>query len=180
MNNFNYQTRLKAIWNEAVAQYKSGNRDANSYFDAEMLAELASIGLNPMDVYDPVEDHLGGAEIDFETFLLISSVRRDYFFTVQNQKPSDKRLDPSTLPAKDQQLSGIVWLPRIIHKAASKLRGELPAETMYGCGGDRRFFKTNDIHPSEFLRMIWAYEEDEAKIIDWVQRRKTIPDLEAV
>ena len=43
---------------------------------------------------------------------------------------------------------------------------------MYGCGGDRRFFKENGIHPAEFLRAAWAYEDAESKLIDWVVARK--------
>lgn len=173
MEHYNYPKRLKAIWNRAVAQYHAGNRTPDSYFDAVTLAELASIGLNAMDVYDPVEDHLAGAEIDFDTFLMISEARRDYFLNVQKGQPSAHTLDRSTLPAKDLAVRGITWLPRIMPKALAKLRGELPAETMYGCGGDRRFFKTNQIHPAEFLRATWAYEDAPEKLIDWVDARRS-------
>jgi len=169
----NYPTRLKAIWDEAIAKYQSGNREADTFFDDASLAELASIGLNPMDVYDPVEDHLSGADIDFSTFLLISDARRDYFLNKQNGLQSTNILDSSLLPAKDLAERGIVWLPRIMPKAIAKLRGELPPETMYGCGGDRRFFATNNIHPAEFLRATWAYEDEPDKLIDWVEVRHT-------
>ena len=172
MNHYNYQKLLKEIWHEAVAKYSAGNREPDSYFDATTLAQLASIGLNTMDVYDPVEDFISGAEIDLETFLLVSDARRNYFFTAQKGIPSEHRLDPSTLPAKDLEVNGIDWLPRMIPKALAKLRGELPASTMYGCGGDRRFFKTNNIHPAEFLRVVWAYEEDDSKTIEWVEARR--------
>ena len=87
----NYPTRLKAIWDEAIAKYQSGNREADTFFDDASLADLASIGLNPMDVYDPVEDHLSGADIDFSTFLLISDARRDYFLNKQNGLQSIER-----------------------------------------------------------------------------------------
>jgi hypothetical protein len=43
---------------------------------------------------------------------------------------------------------------------------------MYGCGGDRRFFKANNIHPAEFLRAVWAYEDEPEKLIDWVTARR--------
>jgi len=172
MQQHNYSTRLQAIWDEAVAQYQDGNRTPDSYFDATTLAELASIGLNAMDVYDPVEDHLGGAEIDFATFLLVSDARRDYFLNQQNGQASSHILDSSTLPAKDLEVRGIVWLPRILRKAIAKLRGELPSESMYGCEGDRRFFKANNIHPAEFLRAAWAYEDETEKLIDWVTARR--------
>ncbi|HBM85735.1 MAG TPA: DUF5069 domain-containing protein [Opitutae bacterium] len=172
MEHYNYSTRIKAIWNDAVAQYQAGNRTPDSYFDQTTLAEIASIGLNAMDVYDPVEDHLSGAEIDFETFLMISAARRDYFLNVQKGQPSAHTLDRTTLPPKDLEVRGITWLPRIMPKALAKLRGELPPETMYGCGGDRRFFKANNIHPAEFLRAAWAHEDEPEKLIDWVETRR--------
>lgn len=173
MDHYTYQKTLKTIWENAVAKYRDGNREPDSYFDEATLAELASIGMNTMDVYDYAEDFISSEEPDFETFLMVHAARRDYFFTVQEAKVSNNVLDSSTLPPKDQEVQGVVWLPRIFPKAIAKLRGELPSETMYGCGGDRRFFKTNNIHPAEFLRAAWAYEDDEAKLVDWVLARKS-------
>jgi hypothetical protein len=172
MQHHNYSIQLKAIWDHAVALYNSGNRKPDTFFNEATLAELASIGLNEMDIFDPVEDHLDGAEIDFSTFLLVSDARRDYFLNKQDGKASTHTLDRNTLPAKDSEVRGIVWLPRIMPKALAKLRGELPPETMYGCGGDRRFFKANNIHPAEFLRAVWAYEDEPEKLIDWVEARR--------
>ena len=172
MNHYDYHKALKAIWAGAVAEYREGNREPDSYFNDATLAQLSSIGLNAMDVYDYVEDWLNHEEPDFETFLMVSEARRDYFFTVQKGTPSGQVIDASALPPKDLEVRGIVWLPRIIPKALGKLRGELPAETMYGCGGDRNFCKTNHTHLAEFLRVVWAYEHDEAKIIDWVEARR--------
>lgn len=174
MQHYEYQKTLKLIWESAVAKYRDeGNRDPDTYFDEATLAELASIGLNKMDVYDYAEDFVSSEEPDFETFLMVCEARRDYFLTVQEGKPSDQVLDSATLPPKDTKVKGIVWLPRIIPKAIAKLKGELPPETMYGCGGDRRFLKENNIHPAEFLRATWAYMDDESKLIDWVVARKS-------
>ena len=75
------------------------------------------------------------------------------------------------MPAKTDAVRGIEWLPRIIPKAKAKLRGELPSSLMYCCGGDRRFFKTHDILPAEFLSLVWRHEHADAAIIDWVVRR---------
>ena len=173
MNHYTYQETLKIIWDQAVAKYIEGNREVNSYFDEATLTELASIGLQAIDVYDYAEDFVTRGEPDFETFLMVSEARRDYFLTVQEGKPSGNTLDSSTLPAKTDEVVGIVWLPRIIPKAIAKLRGELPPETMYGCGGDRNFFKENNIHPAEFLRAAWAYEDEASKLIDWVVARRS-------
>lgn len=174
VNHYNYQNILKAIWEDAVARYRSGNREPDGYFDEPTLADLASIGLKVMDVYDYAEDYVSGGEPDFETFLLICSVRRDYFLTVRKGQPSERVISADALPPKDAEIRGIVWLPRILPKARAKLRGELPPEIMYGCGGDRRFFKANHIHPADLLRATWAYEDDDSKLIDWVLSRKLL------
>ena len=100
MEHYNYSTRLKAIWDEAVAQYQSGNRSPDTFFDAATLAELTSIGLNPMDVFDPVEDFLDGAEIDFTTFLLVSDARRDYFLISKKASYPIKRWIAMPCPPK--------------------------------------------------------------------------------
>lgn len=173
MESYTYQQTLKTIWENAVAQYKAGKTDPSDFFDAPTLASLASIGLNTMDVFDYAEDFVTRGEPDFETFLMVCEARRDYFLTVQKGQPSDQVIASDALPSKDAEIKGIVWLPRIMPKAIAKLRGELPPETMYGCGGDRRFFKDNDLHPAEFLRAAWAYEDDESKLVDWVLSRKS-------
>jgi len=173
VNHYTYQQTLKAIWKGSVAKYEGGSREPDSYFNESALSELASVGLNAMDVYDYAEDFVTRGEPDFETFLMVSEARRDYFLTVQEGQPSADTLDSNTLPPKTDEVAGIVWLPRIMLKAIAKLRGELPPETMYGCGGDRNFFKENNIHPAEFLRAAWAYEDDTSKFIDWVVARKS-------
>ena len=39
---------------------------------------------------------------------------------------------------------------------------------MYSCGGDRNFFRTHDIHPAEFLTLVWRNGDNDAATIDWV------------
>ena len=80
-------------------------------------------------------------------------------------------IDESSLPARTEAVRGITWLPRLLPKARAKLRGELPPSLMYGCGGDRKFFKERDILPAEFLSLVWRHEADDAAIVDWVVRR---------
>jgi hypothetical protein len=75
------------------------------------------------------------------------------------------------MPAKTDAIRGIEWLPRIIPKAKAKLRGELPASLMYCCGGDRRFFKTHDINPVEFLDVVRQNENNDTAIVNWVVAR---------
>lgn len=171
MNHYNYQKTLQAVWQKAVDLYRQGNQDGSTYFDDGELAFLASIGANAQELFDFAEDFVVGGEPDFTTVAMIHDVRRSYFREVQNDLASGKMLDPSTLPPKDAEAGGIRWLPRIIRKAKAKLRGELDPGSMYSCGGDRRFLKENDIHAAEFLRVVWANEDDDQAIIDWVVKR---------
>ena len=174
MNGYNYHRELKAIWEDALARYQSGQREPEDFFDAGVLSELGSIGLKTMDVFDSVEDYHRHGDPDFETFLMVCEARRDYFLAEQKGQPSTKQLDSQSLPAKTEEIRGIVWLPRIIPKALAKLRGELPPEAMYGCGGDRKFLAEHDIHPAEFLRAVWAYQDDTDGLVDWVLARKSV------
>jgi hypothetical protein len=75
------------------------------------------------------------------------------------------------LPSKDAEIDGIGWLPRIIPKAEAKLRGEMPPELMYGCGGDRKFFRTNQVDPAAFLRTVWNAKGNQAEIVAWVKKQ---------
>jgi hypothetical protein len=171
MDNYSFQKTLKTIWNDAVDRYRGGKQDPENFFDESTRATLASVGLGTMDVFDYAEDFVTRDEPDFETFLLVASVRRDYFLTVQEGQASEQTIASEALPPKDAEIKGMVWLPRLMPKAYAKLKGELPPETMYNCGGDRKFFKRHDIHPADFLRAAWAYEADESKLIDWVISR---------
>ena len=68
----------------------------------------------------------------------------------------------------DAELGGYLWLPRIIAKAKAKLRGELPPEVMYNCGGDRHFLKTIGLEASAFLKVVRDAKDDN-QILDYVQ-----------
>ena len=167
MKNF-YTEKLVEIWQKSVHLYESGHKNSKSFPIDEDLPFLEELGMNKMDIFDFAEDWLCEGEPDLPTFLLIHEQRRDYFWEVQKKVASTERLDSSTLPPKDSDINGIRWLPRIIPKAKAKLRGELPPETMFCCGGDRHFFHQNNIHPSEFLGVVRQAENDDQKIIDWV------------
>ena len=75
------------------------------------------------------------------------------------------------LPAKDAEVEGIAWLPRLIPKAEAKLRGEMPPDLMYGCGGDRKFFKTHQVDEADFLQKVWSAHGNQAEIVAWVKAK---------
>jgi len=173
MKHYDFGTRLRAIWEKAGRLYAQGQRGAGTYFTAEEVAFLAANGLTPQHLYDYAEDFTGGGEPPWETALAIELVRRDYFLNIQGGRASARVLDEAALPAKTDAVRGIEWLPRILPKTKAKLHGELPPTLMYCCGGDRRFFQTHDIHPAEFLSLVWRNEKNDAAIVEWVVRRAT-------
>ena len=169
--NYNYHSELEKIWKNAVERYEAGQRSTEGFLSEEELKFITSIGMNVMDVFDFVEDWVREGTPDLTTFLLIHDARRDYFLREQEGTTSAEQLDSSTLPAKSDEIEGIRWLPRIIPKARAKLRGVLPPDTMFCCGGDRNFFQTNDIHPSEFLAVVRDAGDNDQEIIEWVSKR---------
>lgn len=172
---YDFPKTFRALHDHAVALYSAGRRGAETFFDTDQSAWLAANGLSAQALYDYAEDHVAQGEPGYEHALAIELVRRDYFLNVQHGAGSGVVADPDTWPAKTASVEGIEWLPRIIPKARAKLRGELPSSLMYGCGGDRRFFKAHDILPAEFLALVWRHEDDPAAVINWVVSRRTVP-----
>jgi hypothetical protein len=72
----------------------------------------------------------------------------------------------------EPSFEGIEWLPRLIPKARAKLRGEMPPDLMYGCGGDRPFLRGMNMDLPEFLHAVWRFGDDDRKIIDYVKKRR--------
>jgi hypothetical protein len=172
MNHTTFATTFRSLYEKAVASYAGGQRGAETFFTADESSWLTANGLRAQDLHDYAEDQLGSAgEPGYDIALGIEYLRRDYFLNVQQGRASSQIADPDQWPAKDATVQGIGWLPRILPKARAKLRGELPESLMFCCGGDRRFFKTNNIHPVEFLNLVWRLDGNDAAIIDWVVRR---------
>jgi len=171
MKHFDFPSQFRALYDKTVALYAKGQRDPAALFTAEEAAWLAANGLTAQHLYDYAEDHNNYGEPGPEHALAIELVRRDYFLNVQDGRKLVAVLDESAMPAKTDTVKGIEWLPRLIPKAKAKLRGELPAALMYGCGGDRRFFRAHDILPAEFLALVWRHENNDAAVVDWVVRR---------
>ena len=173
MKHYDFADKFRGLYDKAVKLYASGQTGAGTYFTADETAFLAANGITAQDLYDYAEDHNNGGEPGYDRALAIELIRRDYFLNVQHGAASDKVLDESKMPGKADAVEGIEWLPRIIPKTKAKLRGELPASLMYSCGGDRRFFKQHDIHPAEFLSLVWRNENNDKAIVDWVVRRRS-------
>ncbi len=171
MSHYAFAQTFRTFYDKAVALYAKGARGAETYFDPDENTWLAANGLTAQYLYDYAEDQTNYGEPGYDLALGIELIRRDYFLNVQQAKPTGKISDPATWPGKDVAIKNITWLPRILPKARAKLQGELPASMMYGCGGDRKFFKAHDINPVEFLSLIWRNLDNDQPIIDWVVKR---------
>lgn len=162
------------LFERCCEQYRGGNTDFATYYNDGDLEFLASIGYAEREFFDFVEDYCDGGEPTPTTALLIAAARRDYFHVVQQGKPSAApKVKRDQIPPKDSILEGITYLPRIIQKAKAKLRGELDPDLMFSCGGDRRFLKENgNLHPADFLRQVWAAQDNTGKLVDWIKSQQ--------
>lgn len=165
-----WDSAFSALFERCLNRYRSGDTDYSGYYSADDLSFLESIGCQPREFFDFVEDLAEMGEPSLTTAVMVASVRRDYLAEIMRGERSDRVLDPASLPPKTGEVDGLVWLPRILVKARAKLRGELDPNTMYCCGGDRAFLKRHDIAPADFLRAVWAAGDDDAKVIDYVKR----------
>jgi hypothetical protein len=170
VDNYNWPKTFRELFEDGLDAYRAGRCDAQTMFSPEQVEFLESIGANPQEIFDFVEDTFHGGDPGFETSLLVTAVRREYFLSVQKAQRSGRLIDMAALPAKGAELDGIEWLPRIIEKARAKLRGEMPPELMYGCGGDRGFLREHGIHAADFLREVWAAGDDTRRILEFVRR----------
>ncbi len=164
-----WEKDFSRLFHAGVEKYRAGHEKASGLVDEKGAKFLASIGYTEQEFFDFVEDFSRGGEPTLETALKIADVRRDYFHKVQDGKRSPHTISMDDLPSKDAEVEGIGWLPRLIPKAEAKLRGEMPPDLMFGCGGDRKFFKTHQIEPSEFLREVWSAKGNQAEIVAWVK-----------
>ncbi len=172
MNDYTYHQTLQQVWEQAVDLYRGGERQAAAFFPGEQGRFLEMIGATAQEVFDFVEDFVSGGEPDFVTFALITDIRRSYFLIQQQGKRSHHVVEDAALPPKTESVAGVVWLPRILVKAKAKLRGEMNPNLMFGCGGDRKFFKENNLHPAEFLRVVADHIDADQAVIDYVLHKR--------
>jgi hypothetical protein len=168
-----WDTYFIGLFERCAALYKSGNQDFSTYYSPEDSAFLQSIGYQPREFFDFVEDYCDRDEPTLSTALLVAAVRRDFFLTRQKGKFSvGEKLTREAAPPFEAELEGFVYLPRLLTKARAKLAGELDPDLMYGCGADRRFFREHGIHMADFLRHVWAAEGADEKVVQWLRATK--------
>ena len=162
---------FRALFERKGTAYKSGTQNAEAMFSKEEEVFLRSIGATAQEIFDFVEDWCDAGVPDTETTLALTKIRRDYFFQEQQGQFPEKPISESAFPSRNASLAGLEWFPRIIEKARAKLRGELPPDLMYSCGGDRRFLNKVNIDPVEFLQTVWDAGDNVDHIVKFVTDR---------
>lgn len=158
------------LFDRCVERYRGSDRDFTHYYGSRDTALLDHIGYRPREFFDFVEDYADEGTPSPSDALLVAAVRRDYFRVVMKGETRPPKVNRDSIPAFGDAIYGIPYLPRILAKARAKLRGELDPDLMYGCGGDRKFFRDHaPLHPADFLRQVWAAEDDDSKVVDWLR-----------
>jgi hypothetical protein len=170
MNSDDWQKNFRDVYDRGVAAWQAVRRSPKKMFGDEDTGFLAGIGCTRQELFDFIDDVQNDGEPDFDTVLEVQAIRRDYFLNVMGGKPSGCVASMDDLPAKTEAVDGIEWLPRIIEKARLKLSGEMPADLMYGCGGDRPFLRRMKMTLPEFLKLVWESGPDDRRIINAVKR----------
>ena len=167
-----WNDRFMQIFTEAVYRYHEQMRQpAERFFLPEELELLTSIGYTAQEMYDYVEDYATQGEPTPSTALLIAAVRRAFFLTVQRGMAGGSQLLEKDLPRENEEFQDIAYLPRIISKAEAKLDGTLPKTVMYYCAKDRAFLRNHgDIHPADFLYVVWWAHRNKQKVVSYVLR----------
>ena len=165
-----WKSEFRNVWDRGFTAWNAGRKSARTMFEGEDVAFLATIGCTAQELFDFVDDALDYGDVDFETVLAVTAIRRDYFLNVMHGKSTGHVVPMSELPAKSAQVDGIAWLPRLIAKARIKLRGEMDPDLMYGCAGDRPFLREHKMTLQQFLQIVWDRGDDDRAIIDAVKK----------
>jgi hypothetical protein len=166
-----WEAQFLQVFRNGAEAWRNGRRTPATMFGGPDVAFLSSIGCSAQELFDFVDDFLVYGEPDAATALAVQRLRRDYFLGVQQGRPSPHRARMEDLPAKSAAVDGIAWLPRLLVKARLKLRGEMPDDLMYGCGGDRPFLRRMGTDLPEFLRWVRDAGDDDRKVIDQLKSR---------
>lgn len=170
MSDTSWEQKFREVYDRGVAAWRAGWRTPTNMFSTEDVKFLASIGCTAQELFDFVDDAERDGEPDFATVLAVQAIRRDYYLNEMDRRSSGSVAAMADLPPKTAEVDGIAWLPRIIAKARLKLRGEMPADLMYGCGGDRPFLRQMKLTLPGFLQLVREAGSDDQRIIEAVKK----------
>lgn len=171
MSEHDWQQEFRQVWDRAERAWHAGRKTPGSMFSAADVAFLEGVGCSTQELFDFVDDaQRYGGDPDFATTLAVTAIRRDYFLNVLGGKPTGRTATMASLPSKAAEVDGISWLPRLIVKARLKLRGEMPADLMYGCAGDRPFLRRMNLTLPKFLELVRDSGADDRRIVSAVKQ----------
>ena len=90
-----WKLEFRKVWDRGVAAWEAGRKSARTMFGPADVAFLASIGCTPQELFDFVDDSLRYDDVDFETVLAVTAIRREYFLEVMQGKPTGRVVQPS-------------------------------------------------------------------------------------
>jgi len=170
MKRNDWEAAFLNLFERATAAWKAGRRSPETMFSADDAAFLQTLGCSAQELFDFVDDAQCCGEPDAPTVLAVQAIRREHFIGVMNGRATGRVASMGELPAKAATVDGIPWLPRIIAKARLKLRGEMPSDLMYGCGGDRDFLRGVRMTLPQFLTLVRDSGADDRRIVEAVKR----------
>ncbi len=172
MANDAWEQQFRDVYRRALEAYEQDpDIGPEGIVGGEDLVFLAGIGCSAQELYDFVEDYSAAREPDLEEVVAVTRIRREYFLNEQGGKAAERPWGAERFPWPGASLGGFRWLPRITAKARAKLRGQLPPELMYGCGGDRSFLRGANYGIAEFLELVREAGDDDARIAEAVRKR---------
>ena len=102
-----WKSEFRNVWDRGVTAWQAGRRSARTMFEAKDAAFIATIGCTAQELFDFVDDALDYNDLDFETVLEVTAIRRDYFLNVMHGKPTGRIVPMHELPAKSAKVDGI-------------------------------------------------------------------------
>lgn len=163
-----WNDRFMQLYREATERYHLNTRTpVDRFFLPEECDFLAGIGQQPGELHGFIQDYAVLGEPSPSSALLIAATRRAFFLTAQRGISGNAApVKAENLPPETDEFQEIAYLPRIIRKAEAKLFGTLEPRLMYPDAKDRQFLREHgDIHPNDFLQLVWNTRSDRQKII---------------
>jgi hypothetical protein len=164
-----WDAQFRAVYDRALASFRAGRCSVATLCDPADTAFLRESGCTVQELYDFIEDAEDCGEPDFGTVLEVQRLRRAWFLGPMRGQWTGTVVPMSDLPSKTDAVDGIAWLPRLIVKARLKLRGEMPPDLMYGCGGDRPFLRRMGMTLPGFLELVRDRGDDDRAIVEAVK-----------
>ena len=164
-----WKQKFHELYLAAQQRYRDGRRTPSAIFESDEIDFLASLGCNAQELFDFVEDSINWGDVEYDQVVGVTALRRDYFINTLDSQPASSVIDPAAIPAKNDEVDGIAWLPRLIVKARAKLAGALHPDLMYGCGGDRPFLRKRNSNLVDFLRVTLEAGDDDRAIIAYIK-----------